>query len=311
MKTVLMFPGQGSQYLGMGKDFYQSESIYRSCIDQASKILDLDLPFLMFGDAEKELIKTENTQPALVAMSLSILEVLKQKYHLSFNAVVGHSLGEYTAYAASGRISFEEVLRLVRERGFLMSQAGEEDQYGMAAILKLDSAVLAKILEPFQETVEMANFNLPDQIVISGVKADIEKILLIVKEHQGKGILLPVGGAFHSRFMKPVAEKLKICLKQVSFQDSSIALYSNINAQLLKFGEEVESLEKQIYSCVLFCQSIENMIKDGYDTFIEIGAGKVLQGLVKKIDKNVSVFGIEKVENLNILQEKTNDEFKR
>jgi [acyl-carrier-protein] S-malonyltransferase len=298
-KKAFMFPGQGSQYVGMGRDFYEKEPLFKELIDNTAKELKLDLESLMFDGPTEELIKTQNAQPALLAMSLGITKVLKQRLHLQCDAVVGHSLGEYAAYAASGRLDDSQALFLVRQRGLLMAKAGGDGKYGMAAILKLDAAVIEDILKDFVGEVVIANYNSPDQIVISGLKDRISTILNIVKEKGARAVMLPVSGAFHSPFMEPLALEFEELLKGVSFKESEIPLFTNVDAKALIKGQEILSLKAQLYSSVLFTQAITNMVNDGVDTFIEIGAGKVLSGLVKKINSNLNIINVENIEDLN------------
>lgn len=307
-KIALMFPGQGSQYLNMGREFYDNFETARKIFETANNILGYNLTNIIFGDDEQLLNQTNHTQVALLTVEIAMLKTFQEQYPtIKFEAVIGHSLGEYSAYVASGRLSFEEALKITAYRGKLMSEISIPN-LGMAAILKLDVSSIQSILQEntSKKEVVIANYNSPLQTVISGNKTLIENIITEkINLQKGRVVNLPVSGAFHSHYMNSITPFFKEMLIKFSFKNSSINLYSNLNAMPIKEGEEVDSLTAQIDHCVLFMQSIENMEKDGFNTFIEIGPRKVLQGLVKKINPNVSFFGIETIEDLKKIKEGT------
>ncbi|HOJ49889.1 MAG TPA: ACP S-malonyltransferase [Spirochaetota bacterium] len=295
-KIALVFPGQGSQYVGMGKDIYEIATA-KQIIDRSNEILGFDIKSLMFNGPEEKLTDTRNAQPAIVTLSIALFYLLKEKVDLKFEGVAGHSLGEYSAYIASGRLSFEDGIKLVKERGHLMSEV-EPGKGGMAAVMRIDDEEVEKICSNYDKVVP-ANYNCPGQIVISGDKKQMDEVIEKIKEKGGRAIPLSVSGAFHSPLMKDAAKKFREALNLVNFNKSDISLYSNVNALPVKDGEERELLEKQIYSSVRWTQTINNMIKDGFTTFIEVGPGKVLTGLIKKINKDVTVFNISDIASLN------------
>ncbi|HCL57827.1 MAG TPA: [acyl-carrier-protein] S-malonyltransferase [Spirochaetia bacterium] len=302
-KIAVVFPGQGSQSLGMGKDFYEQFSKAKAIIDSADTLLGFNLKDLLFNGPVETLGMTENTQPAILCVSIAILEVLKEK-GLVFQAAAGHSLGEYSAYTAAGKIQFQDALKLVRERGLLMSNADPEKKGGMAAVMRMDDQVLVDICAKYSEVVP-ANFNCPGQIVISGNKEQLALVYQEIDAAKGKAMPLNVSGPFHSPLMKKAAEEFKKTLSGIEFKKSLIPVYANVSASPVEEGKEKESLTAQISSSVRWTETIQNMIKDGFDTFIEIGNGKVLQGLIKKIDKTVKIYGVEKpedIEKLDILK---------
>jgi len=294
-KTALIFPGQGSQFVGMGKDIYEIDDA-KLIINKANDVLGFDIKKIMFEGPEDVLTDTKNAQPAILTVSIALFTLLKKK-GIDYQGVAGHSLGEYSAYVASGRLDFEDALNLVRERGRLMSEV-EPGKGMMAAVMKIDDQKVEDICKEYDKVVP-ANYNCPGQLVISGDKEQMQKVIEKIKEKGGRVIPLNVSGAFHSPLMKDAAKKFRSTLDSVSFKDSKIALYSNVDALPVSNGHERDLLEKQIYSSVKWTQTINNMIKDGFTTFIEVGPGKVLTGLVKKINKDINVINVSDFNSLD------------
>jgi len=294
-KTALIFPGQGSQFVGMGKDIYEIDDA-KLIINKANDVLGFDIKKIMFEGPEDILTDTKNAQPAILTVSIALFTLLKKK-GIDYQGVAGHSLGEYSAYVASGRLDFEDALNLVRERGRLMSEV-EPGKGMMAAVMKIDDQKVEDICKEYDKVVP-ANYNCPGQLVISGDKEQMQKVIEKIKEKGGRVIPLNVSGAFHSPLMKDAAKKFRSTLDSVSFKDSKIALYSNVDALPVSNDHERDLLEKQIYSSVKWTQTINNMIKDGFTTFIEVGPGKVLTGLVKKINKDINVINVSDFNSLD------------
>jgi len=294
-KTALIFPGQGSQFVGMGKDIYEIDDA-KLIINKANDVLGFDIKKIMFEGPEDILTDTKNAQPAILTVSIALFTLLKKK-GIDYQGVAGHSLGEYSAYVASGRLDFEDALNLVRGRGRLMSEV-EPGKGMMAAVMKIDDQKVEDICKEYDKVVP-ANYNCPGQLVISGDKEQMQKVIEKIKEKGGRVIPLNVSGAFHSPLMKDAAKKFRSTLDSVSFKDSKIALYSNVDALPVSNGHERDLLEKQIYSSVKWTQTINNMIKDGFTTFIEVGPGKVLTGLVKKINKDINVINVSDFNSLD------------
>lgn len=298
-KVVFMFPGQGSQVVGMGNDFYKSEKI-KDLYELANKALGKNIKELMFEGPTEELTETENAQPALLLSSIAAYTLLKEA-GITPVMTVGHSLGEYSALVAAKSLKLEEALPLVATRGKLMEKAFPKGQGTMAAVIGLSQeeieTQLAKITE---EIVDLANLNCPGQIVISGSKAGIDKAAELLKEAGARRVLpLNVSGPFHSRLMKEANEEFEKSLDQVNLTDADIPVYANVTANAVKDSEEIKDLlMKQLYSPVRFEESINNMLASGVDAFVEVGTGKVLSGLVRKIDRKAKTFSVQDEKSL-------------
>lgn len=288
-KTAFLFPGQGSQSPGMGKSLYDSYPGARDAFSTASKVLGFSMEELCFEAAPEELKKTENTQPALITVSVAALRVLQEK-NIHSDACAGHSVGEYAALVGAGVLDFEDALRLVRERGLLMANADPEGKGGMAAVIGLDKDAVDTLISKTAAIgkIEAANYNCPGQIVISGEKAAIEKGEAIAEELGAANyVVLDVSGPFHSGFMRPAGEEFRSRLEAVEFKTGAGKVVSNVTATWSEPGQLVDLLSRQIFSPVLWTDSILFLKAQGYDSFIEIGSGKVLRGLLRRIDKGL------------------------
>ncbi|MBY0011267.1 ACP S-malonyltransferase [Paenibacillus typhae] len=301
-KIAFVFPGQGAQAVGMGKDVYDALPQSRAVFDKGDEVLGFSLSRLVFEGPDSDLKQTVNTQPALVTTSVAYLEALAGK-GLKPDYVAGHSLGEYSALVAAGVLSYEDAVQLVRLRGRFMEEAVPGGQGAMAAVLGAEREALAGLCRSISEegnTVELANVNCPGQIVVSGSQAGVSAVVERVKEAGGKrAIPLEVSGPFHSSMMKEAAERLAAELQRVTFNAPSVPVVVNVTASPVTDPEEIrELLVRQVYSPVLWQDSVEWLIANGVDTFVEIGSGSVLAGLIRKIDKTVKVIGINSLESV-------------
>ncbi|PKM89285.1 MAG: [acyl-carrier-protein] S-malonyltransferase [Firmicutes bacterium HGW-Firmicutes-12] len=295
-KIAFIFPGQGSQYVGMGKDIFEKYSAGREVFRQADEKLGINLSEMCFSGPEESLKLTINTQPAIVATSVAILSILQEE-GIEPDYTAGHSLGEYTALVAAGAISFTDAIQLVRQRGSYMQEAVPPGEGTMAAIVGLDKEKVEEIclLAGGEGQVEIANYNSPAQIVIAGKVKAVQKAVELAKATGAKmAVMLSVSGPFHSSLLKPASIKLKEALEMFELQSTLIPVMANVNAKLTSDPKTISTnLINQVSSAVLWYQSIENLIALGTTTFVEIGPGKVLTGLIKKIDKNVEMYNIE------------------
>lgn len=301
-KIAFVFPGQGAQAVGMGKDVYDALPQSRAVFDKGDEVLGFPLSRLVFEGPDSDLKQTVNTQPALVTTSVAYLEALAGK-GLKPDYVAGHSLGEYSALVAAGVLSYEDAVQLVRLRGRFMEEAVPGGQGAMAAVLGAEREALAGLCRSISEegsTVELANVNCPGQIVVSGSQAGVNAVIERVKEAGGKrAIPLEVSGPFHSSMMKEAAERLAAELQRVTFNAPAVPVVVNVTASPVTDPEEIrELLVRQVYSPVLWQDSVEWLIANGVDTFVEIGSGSVLAGLIRKIDKTVKVIGINSLESV-------------
>ncbi|WP_411349707.1 ACP S-malonyltransferase [Paenibacillus sp. WLX2291] len=305
-KIAFVFPGQGAQKAGMAKDVYDASPAAAQYFDQADDVLGFAISKLAFEGPEDELKQTANTQPALLTASITLLEALKER-NIQPDYVAGHSLGEYSALVAAGALSFADAVAIVRARGQFMEQAVPAGQGAMAAVLGAEREALAQLCASVTadgHAVELANVNCPGQIVVSGTQAGVEAVSARVKEIGGKrAIALEVSGPFHSSLMEPAAQRLAERLQDVTFHNATVPVVANVNAEAVSSGDQIgELLVKQVYSPVLWEDSVRYMVEQGVDTFIEIGPGNVLTGLIKKIDKNVRLFNINSLESLEALE---------
>ncbi len=290
MKTSYLFPGQGSQFPGMGKDLYESHAEAKSMFDRANEILGFQITDLMFNGTEEDLKQTKVTQPSIFLHSVILAHTMGDSFRPDM--VAGHSLGEFSALVANKTLTFEDGLRLVKSRAFAMQKACEIVPSTMAAILNLDDNVVEKICKEINDSGEIvvaANYNCPGQLVISGSVKGINDACEKMKAAGAKrALVLSVGGAFHSPFMEPAREELAGAIANTQFSNPVCAVYQNVNARAVTDPEEIKrNLISQLTAPVRWTQTIQNMIGDGATNFIEVGPGKVLQGLVKKINKDM------------------------
>lgn len=295
-KTVFMFPGQGAQYVGMGKDFYDTYEECRKVYELASKVTGLDIAKLCFEENE-DINITEYTQIAMLTTEAAIYAALK-KAGITPAACAGLSLGEYGALIASGVMSMEDAFKVVRARGILMQQAVPTGG-AMSAVLGLDEKAIEKACEDTPGIVSIANYNCPGQIVITGEQAAVEAAGAACKEAGAKRVVpLKVSGPFHSAMLTQAGEDLGKVLEDVTIGEISIPYVTNVTADYVHSAEEVKGLlERQVSSSVRWQQSIERLIADGYDEFVEIGPGHTLAGFMRKINRDVKVVSIEKLED--------------
>ena len=285
MKKAYIFPGQGSQFPGMAKELYETNPAAREMLERANEILGFRITDIMFEGTAEDLKQTKVTQPAIFLHSVVLAKCLPD---FEPEMVAGHSLGEFSALVAAGAIDFEEGLKLVSIRAQAMQKACETNPGGMAAVLMLDAETIERICEETEGIVVAANYNCDGQIVISGEKAAVDAACIRLKEAGARRALpLPVGGAFHSPLMEPARAELAEGIEKAVFKTPICPVYQNVTAQPSTDPTEIKAnLLSQLTSPVRWTQSVQNMIADGADTFIELGPGKVLQGLVAKIAKD-------------------------
>ena len=295
-KIAFVFPGQGAQAVGMGRDAYETSDVARDIYDRADAALGFSISKLSFEGPEEELRQTANTQPALLATSVALLEAYRSQ-GVKPDYVAGHSLGEYSALVTAGVLAFEDAIRLVRARGQFMEQAVPSGQGAMAAVLGAERDALAALCADVTAgagVVELANVNCPGQIVVSGSVEGVAEVVARGKEAGAKRVIpLEVSGPFHSSLMRPAADKLSAELAKVSFADATVPVVANVHAKPVTSGAELRDLlVEQVVSPVQWEDTIKFLISEGVDTFVEIGSGTVLAGLIKKVDKSVQVVSV-------------------
>ncbi|MCH8331214.1 MAG: ACP S-malonyltransferase [Bacteroidetes bacterium] len=285
MKAYI-YPGQGSQFVGMGQELYETSDIAKEIFDKANEILGFNIKNIMFSGTDEDLKQTKVTQPSVFIHSVAATKTLDD---FQPDMVAGHSLGEFSALVANGCLSFENGLQLVAKRAFAMQKACEAEPSTMAAILGLEDDVVEEVVTGIDEVIVPANYNSPGQLVISGSIAGIDIACEKLIEAGAKRVIkLPVGGAFHSPLMLPAQTELEEAINETTFDQPLCAVYQNVNASPTADPNEIKAnLVAQLTSPVRWAQSVEQMIQDGATSFIEVGPGKVLQGLVKKIDKEM------------------------
>lgn len=289
MKKAYVFPGQGAQFSGMGKDLYEASELAQELFHKANDVLGFSITDIMFNGTDEDLKQTKVTQPAIFLHSVILAKTLGEDFKPDM--VAGHSLGEFSALVAAGSLSFEDGLKLVSQRANAMQEACEIKPSTMAAILGLEDQVVEDICGAIDEVVVPANYNCPGQLVISGsiegVDLACEKLL---EAGAKRAIKLNVGGAFHSPLMQPAQEELKNAIQATTFKEPICPIYQNIDAKATRNPDQIqENLIKQLTGAVRWTQTVQNMIADGSTSFTEVGPGKVLQGLVKKVDRKMEV----------------------
>ncbi len=301
MKKVALFSGQGSQYVGMLKDYYENNSKAKSLIDKADQILGYSLSDICFNGPIEKLKETRYTQPALFLHSAVVNNLTKD--NINIDAVAGHSVGEYAALYSAGVISFEDAIRLVSLRGELMFTAGENEPGTMYAVIGMEDDVLIELCKELNtngNVVVPANFNSPGQIVISGSRDYLRENAGIFKERGARMAMeLPVSGAFHSPLMKPAQDKLAEAINNIEFNNADIPVYTNVDANPELNSESLKSkLIEQLTAPVLWTQILSNLQKDGFTDFVEMGPGNVLQGLCKRTLKDINISGFDKLQDI-------------
>ena len=290
MKAYI-FPGQGAQFTGMGLDLYNNSQMAQELFEQANEILGFRITDIMFEGTADQLKQTNVTQPAIFLHSVILAKVLGNSFQPEM--VAGHSLGEISALVAAGVLSFEDGLQLVSKRAEAMQKACEIMPSTMAAVLGLDDQIVEEVCDAVDGVVVAANYNCPGQLVISGEVSAIETTCELLKEKGARrALVLPVGGAFHSPMMEPAREELAAAIEATKFNEPTCRVYQNVPAKAITTALEIkENLIKQLTAPVKWTQSIQSMIADGGTQFIEVGPGKVLQGLMRKIDRSVEATG--------------------
>ncbi|MFZ4862736.1 ACP S-malonyltransferase [Sphingobacterium sp. Mn56C] len=285
MKTAYIFPGQGAQFVGMGQDLYNQNEASKALFEKANEILGFRITDIMFNGTDEDLKQTKVTQPAIFLQSVILAKALGDSFQPSM--VAGHSLGEFSALVAAGALSFEDGLKLVAQRANAMQKACEVEPSTMAAILGLDDETVERICAEVADVVVAANYNCPGQLVISGSIAGVDKACALLTEAGAKRALkLNVGGAFHSPLMEPAKLELQAAIEATNIQAPVCPIYQNIDAKAYTDPAAIKAnLIAQLTGAVRWTQTVQNMLADGADAFVEVGPGNVLQGLVKKVDR--------------------------
>ncbi len=307
----VIFPGQGSQVVGMAIELYSKFDLVKKLFSEADQVLNFPLSKVILNGPKEDLNFTENTQPAIFLVGYSIFNLMKQEFNLDLNKAkffAGHSVGEYTALACSEVLSFEETLKLLKIRGSAMQSAVPKGEGGMIAVLGSDITTIQNLIDNKSHSCFIANDNSVGQLVISGKVNDLQNFIKDLKTLKIKNIFLPVSGPFHCKLMNKATNIMESELNKINFKSSKNILISNVTAKPIQNLEETKILlTKQIESKVRWRESVTYMIEEGIDQFIEIGPGKILSGLIKRINKNIKVNAINNEEDINII--KKNDKF--
>ncbi len=300
-KIAFVFPGQGAQMVGMGLDLYRNSAIAREVFEKTDQALNFPLSRLCFEGPEEELRKTINAQPAIMAVSIACLKAFPELWQrLQPSFVAGHSLGEYTALVAADAVEFTDAIYLVRERGRLMQEAGLMQPGGMAAIMGVDEFAMMDVCQRFG--IDIANINSPNQLVISGEVEALKQAMDWAQSQGARVVPLDVSGAFHSQLMEPAMGEIAQIVSQIELRDPKIPIVANTNVRTMTTATAIkEELPRQVRHCVHWLYSVQYMVRRGVSTFVEIGPGKVLSGLIKKTDKRVQTINISDISSIEAL----------
>lgn len=304
-KIAFVFPGQGAQYIGMGMDFIEDNSELKNTLEQFDKENDTNLKKIMSEGPVEALKETKYTQPAILLHSIAAMKALQEKLNIQPDFVAGHSLGEFSALVANDVLTLKDAMYLVHKRGQFMIEANQGNDFAMAAIIGLDSQTIKDICTEADkvDTVVAANFNTPQQVVISGSKAGVDKACELAKEQKAKRVMpLVVGGPFHSPLIKDAEKWLTEEMKDITFSETEIPVVANVDATPTTDTKQIkENLSKQVTSSVLWVDSVEKMIAEGVEIFIEFGPKNVVSGMIKKINRKPNRFNLDKLEKLDKL----------
>lgn len=303
-QTAFIFPGQGSQYVGMGKELYDNFRMAKGVFEEADDTLRFSISSLCFQGPEETLKLTEITQPAVLTTSIATLRVIQSEKGITPQLTAGHSLGEYSALVTSGALNFSDAVKIVHLRGKFMQEAVRVGEGAMAAILGMEREEVEKLCEEVSsgEVLTPANFNCPGQIIIAGHSKAVHRAIERVKQWGRKAVLLPVSAPFHSPLLKPAGNRLEKILEKISIKDLKVPVVTNVEAEINTLKDRVKGLlVAQVSSPVHWEDSIRRMIKEGVERFLEVGPGKVLSGLMKRIDPNKETGNVEDLQSLKNL----------